>query len=93
MNVSRRMPLEPSLGIQKYRPDIPGGLRELVIREPPAAFEDPDRVALLAEAERRDAASEAGADHQPVVVEAVVATHALTATGAQARHSTSAAAA
>ena len=42
--------------------------RELVVGEAPAALEHADRVALLGQAQRRHAAAEAGADHQPVEV-------------------------
>ena len=46
--------------------------RELVVGEAPPALEHADRVALLGQAQRRDAAAEARADHQPVEVEAVL---------------------
>ena len=42
---------------------------ELVIGEAPAALEHADAVALLGQAQRRDAAAETRADYQPVVVE------------------------
>ena len=49
-------------------PQVPGGAREVVVAEAAAALEHADRVALLAQAQRGDAAAEAGADDQPVVV-------------------------
>jgi hypothetical protein len=49
--------------------EVPRRAWEVGVREAPAALEDPDAVALLAQAKRRHAATEARADDQPVVVE------------------------
>ena len=48
---------------------LPGGRGVLLVPEAPALLQHADLVALLREPQRRDAAAEAGADHQPVVVE------------------------
>jgi hypothetical protein len=50
-------------------PRVPGGLGEVFVAKPPASLEDGDAVALLGQPQRRHAAAEARADHQPVVVE------------------------
>jgi hypothetical protein len=47
---------------------VPGRRREVLVAVAPAGLEDRDLVALLGEAERADAASEARADDDPVVV-------------------------
>ena len=57
---------------QARRPEVaakvPGRLREVLVAEPPAALDDRHPIPLLGEPQRRDAASEARADHEPVVV-------------------------
>ena len=59
---------QPQAGRPKIAAQVPRGLREVIVAEPPAALDDSHAVPLLGEPQRRDAAAEAGADHQPVVV-------------------------
>ena len=47
---------------------IPVGLGEVLPREPTALFDDQHAVAALAQAQRRHAAAEAGADNQIIGV-------------------------
>jgi hypothetical protein len=47
---------------------VPRRARQVVVAEAPPALEHRDPVALLAQPQRGDAAAEAGADDQPVVV-------------------------
>ena len=61
-------PLQPQLRAPEVALQVAGVLRELVVGEAPAALEHANGIALLREPQRRDAAAEAGADHQPVVV-------------------------
>ncbi len=62
--------LHPQVRVPGVAPQVGGGPRELVVGEAPPALQHADAVALLGQAQRRDAAAEARADHQPVVVEA-----------------------
>ena len=69
--LEQRQPEDPAQP-EPRRPEVaahvPGGRRHLVVGEPAAALEHANRVALLAQAQRGDAATEARADDQPVVV-------------------------
>src|SRR5262249_2258799 len=60
--------LHSQLRAPEVAPHIARVLRKLVVSEAPAALQHADRVALLRQPQRRDAAAEAGADNQPVVV-------------------------
>ncbi len=72
-HVLERGQLEDPAQPEERRPQpasqLPGGCGVLLVPEAPALLQHADLVALLREPQRRDAAAEAGADHQPVVVE------------------------
>src|SRR5690606_37921104 len=59
----------PQLRRPQVLAQIPRRLGELLVGEPPARLDDADAVALLRQPQRRDAATEAGADDEDVVVE------------------------
>ena len=61
--------LEAELRRPEVAPQVPCGARQLVIGEAAAALEQPHAVPLLGQPQRGDAAAEAGADHQPVMLE------------------------
>ena len=63
-------PAEPDLRHPVVAAEVPGGLREVLVAVAAPALEDRDPVALLGEAQRGHRSAEAGADHDPVVVEA-----------------------
>src|SRR5690606_36892155 len=48
---------------------VPRGLGEVGVLEPPTGLQDRDLVALLGQTQRRDAAAEPGPDDDDVVVE------------------------
>ena len=60
---SQSEPRHPEVAAQ-----VPGGLGEVLVGESPAAFEDPDPVALGRQPQGADRSPEAGADHQIVEV-------------------------
>ncbi len=66
--------LHPQVWAPGVAAHVGGVLGELVVGKAPPALQHPDAVALLGEAQRGDAAAEARADHEPVVV--VAAPHA-----------------
>src|SRR5690606_14882681 len=57
----------PEARREQKPPQVPRRLREVVVVEPGAGLEHADPVPLLGEAERRDTAAEARADHADVV--------------------------
>ncbi len=65
---SRKIPRMPEPRRVEVAAQVPGGARQLVVGEPAAALHHRDAVALLAQPQRGDAAAEARADDQPVVV-------------------------
>jgi hypothetical protein len=64
---------------QRRRPeeaaDVPRRGRKVGVGDTAAAFEHRHFVAFFGQAQRGDAAAEAGADHDPVVVESSVGRH------------------
>ena len=62
-------PAHPQPRGPEVAPQVPRRARHVVVGDPPAGLDQPDAVALLREPERRDAAAEARADDEPVVVE------------------------
>jgi hypothetical protein len=65
-------PLHAELRHPEIPAHVPGGRRQLVVGEAPAALQKLDAVAALGQAQRRDAAPESGADDQPVDVVATI---------------------
>ena len=61
-------PVQAEARREEVAAQVPRGLRELVIGEPPAGLEDADAVALLGQPVRRDAAAEPGPHDDPVEV-------------------------
>src|SRR5439155_18516655 len=68
--------LEPELRHPVVARQLPRRLGEVLVAEAPPALEHADAVALLGQSQRADAAAEARAEDQPVVV--VVGHHAST---------------
>ena len=61
-------PVQAQARREEVAAQVPGGLRELVVGEPPAGLEDADAVALLGQPVRGDAATEPGSHDDPVEV-------------------------
>ena len=61
-------PVQAQARGEEVAAQIPGGIRELVVGEPPAGLEDADAVALLGQPVGADAATEPGSHDDPVEV-------------------------
>src|SRR5436190_18113111 len=59
---------QPDARHPKVAAQVPGRLGEVLVAKSPPALQYADPVALLGEAERRNASPEPRADHEPVVV-------------------------
>ena len=72
-HILERRQAQDALQAEQRRPEeaaeLPGRLGEVLVAVAAPAFEHGDAVALLGQAQRRDTATEAGSDHQPVEVE------------------------